>query len=80
MVISSEVKSFSMIKLLSITMIFVTSVLVLEAIGVSSFLMGQPNISSSQTTNQPNTMGAGGGGGGRSVDSKNDCGALVIIS
>ena len=53
-----------MVKQLSITMIFVTSVLGLGAIGFDSFVVGQPNISSSQTPNQPNTFGAGGGGGG----------------
>ena len=53
-----------MVKQLSITMIFVTSVLGLGAIGFDSFVVGQPNVSSSQTTSQPNTFGAGGGGGG----------------
>ena len=62
-------------------MIFVTSVLGLGAIGFDSFVVGQPNISSSQTPNQPNTFGAGGGGGGDgiSVDSNNNCGTLIII-
>ena len=80
-VISLNVKSFSMVKQLSITMIFVTSVLGLGAIGFDSFVVGQPNISSSQTPNQPNTFGAGGGGGGDgiSVDSNNNCGTLIII-
>jgi hypothetical protein len=70
-----------MVKQLSITMIFVTSVLGLGAIGFDSFVVGQPNISSSQTPNQPNTFGAGGGGGGDgiSVDSNNNCGTLIII-
>ena len=76
-----NVKSFSMVKQLSITMIFVTSVLGLGAIGFDSFVVGQPNISSSQTPNQPNTFGPGGGGGGDgiSVDSNNNCGTLIII-
>jgi len=64
-----------MVKQLSITMIFVTSVLGLGAIGFDSFVVGQPNVSSSQTTSQPNTFGAGGGGGGGEdsscIDSKN---------
>ena len=70
-----------MTKQLSITMIIVTSVLGLGAIGFDSFVVGQPNISSSQTPNQPNTFGAGGGGGGDgiSVDSNNNCGTLIII-
>ena len=52
-------------------MIIVTSVLVLGAIGLGSFVPGQPNISSYQTTNQSNTMDAGGGGAGSCVDSNN---------
>ena len=70
-----------MVKQLSITMIFVTSVLGLGAIGFDSFVVGQPNVSSYQTTNQPNTFGAGGGGGGDgiSVDSNDNCGTLIII-
>jgi len=42
--------------------------------------MGQSNISSYQTTNQPNTMGTGGGGGGSSGDSKSNSGALILFS
>jgi hypothetical protein len=70
-----------MTKQLSITMIIVTSVLGLGAIGFDSFVVGQPNVSSSQTTSQPNTFGAGGGGGedGISEDSKNNCGPFIII-
>ena len=43
--------------------IIVTSVLAFGAIGLGSFAIGQSNNSSYQTTNQPNTMDAGGGGG-----------------
>ena len=62
-------------------MIIVTSVLGLGAIGFDSFVVGQPNVSSSQTTSQPNTFGAGGGGGGDGIseDSKNNCGTFIII-
>ena len=45
-------------------MIIVTSVLGLGAMAFDSFVLGQSNISLSQTTNQPNIFGAGGGGGG----------------
>lgn len=69
-----------MIKLLSIMTIIVTSVLAFGAIGLGSFAMGQSNISSYQTTNQPNTMGAGGGGSDSSVDSKNNGGALIVFN
>ena len=64
--------------------LIVTSVVDLGAIGFDSFVVVQPKISSSQTTNQPNTFGAGGGGGGGrdaiSVDSNNNCGTLISIS
>ena len=42
-----------------------------EQTELGSFAMGQSNISSYQTTNQPDAVGAGGGGGGSTVESNN---------
>ena len=79
-VISLEVKLFSIIKQLLITTIIVTSVLILGATWLGSIVLGQPNNSTYQITNPPDAVFAGGGGRGSAVGSESSDGSLIILN